>query len=76
MIIDTLASRKKYYCIHPLFENAFEYIQKQNLEEMAEGNYEIDGVRLRAIVSEKTGKTEEEAIAKFECRYTLTSRYA
>ena len=67
MIIDTLASRKKYYCIHPLFENAFEYIQKQNLEEMAEGNYEIDGDQLRAIISEKTGKTEEEAIAKFEC---------
>ncbi len=67
MIIDTLSNGKKYACIHPLFSKAFEYIQKQNLETIAPGNYEIDSAQLRAIVSEKVGKTLEESTAKFEC---------
>jgi YhcH/YjgK/YiaL family protein len=67
MIIDTLSNGHKYYCLHPLFAKAFEYIRKQNLETIKPGNYEIDGDKLRAIVSGKAGKTKEESIAKFEC---------
>jgi YhcH/YjgK/YiaL family protein len=67
MIIDTLSNGHKYYCLHPLFSKAFEYIRKQDLETLEAGNYEIDGEKLRAIVSEKPGKTREESTAKFEC---------
>ena len=67
MIIDTLSSGHKYYCLHPLFSKAFEYIEKQNLETMEPGTYEIDNDKLKAIVSAKAGKTKEESIAKFEC---------
>lgn len=67
MIIDTLSNGHKYYCMHPLFSKAFEYIQNQDLETIEPGNFEIEGEYLRAIVSEKRGKTKEESVAKFEC---------
>ena len=67
MIIDTIENAEKYFCNHPLFAKAFEYIQKQNLETIEPGNYEIDGDQLKVIVSAKPGKTKEESTPKFEC---------
>lgn len=67
MIIDTLSNAEKYFCVHPLFAKAFEYIQSQNLETIEPGDIEIDGDELRGIVFNKAGKTAEESLAKFEC---------
>lgn len=67
MIIDTLSNAGKYLCVHPLFGKAFDYVKSQNLQSIAPGNYEIDGENLKAIVSDKAGKTTEESLAKFEC---------
>ena len=67
MIIDSLSNAKKYYCVHPLFSHAFEYIQSQDIETIEPGKYELDGDQLKAIVSNKPGKTKEESAAKFEC---------
>ncbi len=67
MIIDTLLNAEKYFCIHPLFAKAFEYIKTQNPETIDVGRYEIDGDHLKAIVSDKPGMTAEESAAKFEC---------
>ncbi|MEP7229706.1 MAG: YhcH/YjgK/YiaL family protein [Ginsengibacter sp.] len=67
MIIDNLSNAQKYFCIHPLFAKAFEYIRSQNLETIETGKYEIDGDELRAIVSNKQGMTASESAAKFEC---------
>jgi biofilm protein TabA len=66
MIIDTLSNAQKYFCVHPLFAKAFEYIKSVNLNAVQEGNYEISN-GLRAIVSNKFGKTLSESIVKFEC---------
>lgn len=67
MIIDTLANAEKYFCVHPLFERAFRYIQSQNLDSIEVGKYEIDGDKLRVIVSNNPGITAAESAAKFEC---------
>ena len=67
MIIDDLSNAKKYFCIHPLFTKAFEYIHAQNLATIEVGKYDIDGDNLRVIVSSKKGMTAEESAAKFEC---------
>ena len=53
MIIDNLLNAEKYFCIHPLFAKAFEYIRSQNLETIEVGKYEISGDQLKAIVSNK-----------------------
>src|SRR5690242_19432895 len=66
MIIDSLSNAEKYFCVHPLFAKAFEYI-KLNINTIKAGNYEIVGDELRAIVSNKRGKTMEESSSKFEC---------
>ena len=67
MIIDTLSNSEKYNSIHPLFAKAFEYIKSQNLATIEDGKFEIDGDKLRAIVSNKKGMTAAESAAKFEC---------
>ena len=67
MIIDTLKNASRYFNVHPSFEKAFEYLQGQDLASLPDGKFEIDGDRLKAIVSNKTGMTAEESTAKFEC---------
>lgn len=49
MIIDSLSNAEKYFCVHPSFAQAFEYIKPQNIESMEVGNYEIDGDQLMVI---------------------------
>lgn len=67
MIIDTLSNAEKYFCIHPLFAKAFEYIKSLNINTIEEGVSEIIRGELKAIVSNKPGKTKNESLAKFEC---------
>jgi YhcH/YjgK/YiaL family protein len=67
MIIDTLANAGRYFCVHPSFERAFEYIRSNNLETLAVGRNEIDGDRLWGIVAEGPGMTAAESAAGFEC---------
>lgn len=62
-----LSSAKKYFCIHPLFAQAFEYIHSQGLGEIEAGKYAIDGDNIIAIVYNNTGRTIEEASSSFEC---------
>ncbi|AKP53408.1 YhcH/YjgK/YiaL family protein [Cyclobacterium amurskyense] len=67
MILDTLSNAARYNSVHPLFEKAFAFIQSNNLGDMEEGKYEIDGDKLIAAVFEKGAKTQAEANEKFEC---------
>jgi biofilm protein TabA len=66
MIIDTLKNAPKYFSAHPLFEKAFAYILRTNLENAPDGKLDVsDG--LKAIYSNSPGKTKEASVAKFEC---------
>src|SRR4051812_28484423 len=67
MIIDTLANAHKYYSVHPLFQQAFDYISKTDLNAAGPGKYEIDGANLKAAFSSKKGMTAAESTSKFEC---------
>jgi biofilm protein TabA len=67
MIIDTLSNAEKYFCVHLLFPKAFEYVKSLDTNAIEDGNYEIYGDELRAIVSNKPGKTKDESLVKFEC---------
>lgn len=67
MIIDTIQNASKYYSIHPLFKAAFDYISSMDTIAMEEGVYEVQGEDLKAIVSDKEGKSRLEALQKFEC---------
>ena len=66
MIIDSLQNAPKYYGVHPLFQQAFEYIASQNLSALEIGKFDIaDG--LKTINNTAQGKTAEASVAKFEC---------
>ena len=66
MIIDTLQNAAKYSSVHPLFAKAFEYIASVDLAAIEPGTYEVqEGIK--AIVSDKPGKSREESLQKFEC---------
>lgn len=66
MIIDTIGNASKYFSAHPLFAQAFEYINKTDLANAADGKSDIaDG--LKAIYSNAPGKTKEASLSKFEC---------
>lgn len=67
MIIDTVDNLYKYSSLHPLFARAVEYIRETNLDVIEDGKIDIEGDRLRAIVTNKKGMTEAESTAKFEC---------
>lgn len=67
MIIDDLVNAKKYFCLHPSFAEAFEYINSQDLDSLEPGTYVIKTDSIKAIVSNNPGKTKEISTAKFEC---------
>ena len=66
MIVDTLQNASKYFSVHPLFARAFDYIQRTDLANAADGKLDIDE-GLKAIYSNKPGTTAEVSLAKFEC---------
>lgn len=66
MIIDTLNNASKYYSLHPSFAKAFEYINQNDLANLADGVSEISE-GLKVIVNTANGKTREVSLDKFEC---------
>jgi len=67
MIVDTIKNASKYFSAHPSFAKAFKYINNTDLTNTEPGKYEIDGLNLKAIFSNKNGMMAAESIAKFEC---------
>ena len=66
MIIDTLNNANRYVSLHPLFAQAFDFMEENDIQNLPDGTIQIaDG--LKVIVSDKMGKTAEESLAKFEC---------
>jgi YhcH/YjgK/YiaL family protein len=61
MIIDSFLGLERYYSLHPKFEKAFNFLRQQPLEQLAEGRHTIDGDDVYAQVTEKRGKTLEQA---------------
>ena len=65
MIIDTLGNADRYLSLHPLFLQAFEYIRKHDLLQLAPGRYPIVGDALFFIIDHAEGRRREQA--KLEC---------
>jgi biofilm protein TabA len=64
MILSELKNKNRYLNLHPLFEKAFSFLEKENLSQLPEGKLAIDGDDLFAIIS-KLGTSAEE-IPKLE----------
>jgi biofilm protein TabA len=69
MILDKLTNAHRYYTLHPLFEQAFNYLQTTDLANASVGVHELEGKRLFAIISEASGTTKEDAKLEVHRRY-------
>ena len=66
MIIDSIENAGKYFDIHPLFSEAFDYIRSTDMMATEPGKFTIaDG--LIALYNDAPGKSKEDSLAKFEC---------
>lgn len=61
MILDKLSNAARYTSVHPRFEQAFEFLNSTDLEQLALGKIELDGTDLVVNVVEVDGKTDEAA---------------
>jgi len=59
MILGGLTDSEKYYCIHPSFKKAFDFLKRQDLKTFDIGKHEIDGKNVFAIVSKVDCKGED-----------------
>lgn len=66
MIIDTIKNSSRYAALNPLFGKAFDFLAQNDLAGLPDGIIEI-AEGLKAIVSNKPGKSEEVSLSKFEC---------
>ena len=61
MIFDKLENAKKYFPLHPQFEEAFKFLSKPNLAKLPLEKFELDAQSLFVMLTNKPGKTPEAA---------------
>ena len=69
MILDSLKNAASTLALNPLFKQAFEFIQKNDLSKMEPGKTIIDGDKLFISVMEIDGKTLEAAKMESHVNY-------
>ncbi len=69
MIIDSIANSSLYNGVHPLFNEAFEWLKTTDLKTIENGKYPIKGDDLIAAVFEHEGKTTDEAVIETHTKF-------
>jgi len=69
MILDSLKNAASVRTLNPLFKQAFEFIEKNDLSKMEPGKTIIDGDKLFISVMEIDGKTPEAAKMESHVKY-------
>jgi YhcH/YjgK/YiaL family protein len=69
MVLDALLNAQRYYTMHPLFEQAFRFLQETDLMALSLGQQAIVGQDLFAIIAEGTGVTEKDAKLEVHRKY-------
>jgi YhcH/YjgK/YiaL family protein len=59
MILDKLSNAKKYYSFHPLFKEAFEYLNQPEFKSLAAGTYKIQGDDLYVIIADDKARDHD-----------------
>lgn len=61
MIHDSMKNAEKYFCIHPRFKTAFDFLSSNDLTTIETGKIELEGKDLFVNVVDITGKSVDEA---------------
>ena len=69
MILDNIENAPKYFGLHPLFEKAFDYIINLDMDNLANGSEEIEGMYLKASIVEPALINDTEAKLEIHKKY-------
>lgn len=69
MIVDRLENAGRYVDQHRGFRAAFEFLKKTDIRDLADGRYDIDGMRVYALVSRVKGHGVGEAKLEAHRKY-------
>lgn len=69
MIIDKIENLNKYASLHPLFPQAFEYLQSVDLQALEIGKVNLQGNDLVVNIAETGIKSKEEALLETHNRF-------
>jgi len=69
IIMDKLQNAERYYDLHPAFEKAFAFLRRNDLAELPDGRYDIDGDRLFCMISKSPGRSRAEAKLEAHRKY-------
>jgi YhcH/YjgK/YiaL family protein len=69
MIIDELQNSDRYLTVHPGFRQAFAFLRRPDLKDLAVGRHAIDGDRIYAIVARDPGGKKDQAQLETHERY-------
>ncbi len=69
MILDSLKNAEKYYSLHPLFKEAFEYLRSVDFLNAEVGKTELKGKELFVAISDNDLKTEDNAKMEVHNKY-------
>ncbi|WP_210490164.1 YhcH/YjgK/YiaL family protein [Rufibacter aurantiacus] len=69
MVLDQLQHASRYYALHPLFRQAFAFLQEADVQNLPTGKHELAGDDLFAIISEGPGVAPEDAKMEAHRKY-------
>ena len=69
MILDKLVNAERYYKLHPGLKTAFEFLRRQDISDLPDAKYEIDGERIYATIFEGQGKGRRAAKLETHKKY-------
>ena len=69
MILDYLDNISSYAKLHPKFEQAFSFLQKNDLINMSLGKHKIDGENLFVVLDKSRGRKKEDAMLELHRKY-------
>ncbi len=69
MILDNIENAPNYFGLHPLFEKAFDYIINLDMDNLANGSEEIEGMYLKASIVEPALINDTEAKLEIHKKY-------
>lgn len=69
MILDTLSNAQRYYALHPLFQQLFDYVRSHDLATVPAGRITLDGDKLFINVNDSQLIPAEEQKLEVHRRY-------
>ncbi|AMM52368.1 hypothetical protein TH61_15865 [Rufibacter sp. DG15C] len=69
MVLDHLHNADRYTALHPLFEQAFQFLREADVLNLPTGNLELKGQELFALISEDIGVPQNQARLEAHLKY-------